>query len=383
MFATPHYQVILLGAGAARWRRPFVRALEKRLVEFGPTITQSLKVLVSSTLANHDPAQPAVAIYFGGDPLTDAAAAAGILAQSIPTIPAVPDLQQFTSQVPAALHAINGMSLSSDHDLPAVVNMVLENLALIRRARRLFLSYRRSESATAARQLRVAFDALGYDAFLDTNSVPKGDDFQLVLWHRLLDSDVLVVLDTADFLSSRYTRMEIANASAMSVGMLQVLWPGVVRPRHSMLAVPLRLKPEDLAGDGLIENAVSRITTATEGLRARCVAARHANLVGEFCAEAARAGATISVQPERYVLAQLRSGRRIAAIPAVGVPDALRYHEASGRFSAVGVDADEAVLIYDHRGMLPQWTQFLDWLDDFLPVKGLRVTDTAARLGAM
>lgn len=383
MFGKPQYQLILLGDGTDRWRRSLVRALRQRLSQFGPTLDRSLEVVTAATLGRVNPVRPAVAVYFGGDPSVDAAEAAQVAAMSIPLIPAVPALDRFVSLVPTILRPINGMTLASSRDLPALVNLVLENLALIRRTRRLFLSYRRYEASTAAQQLRTAFDALGYDAFLDTNSVPRGDDFQLVLWHRLLDSDVLVALDTADFLGSRYTQMEIANASAMSVGMLQVLWPGVRRSAHSLLTAPLHLKSGDFEGDALTESAVRRIATATEGLRARCVAARHANLVGEFCAEAIRSGATISVQPERYVLAKLRSGRRIAAIPAVGVPDALRYHEASARFSVGGVDADEAVLIYDHRGMLPHWMRFLDWLDDFLPVKGLRVTDTAARLGAM
>jgi hypothetical protein len=378
----PKYQLVILGAEAARCRPRFVRALKRRLNEIGTDLGTALRVFRPSKVDRLDPIAPAVAVYFGSDEIADAAAVQVLLTRAVPVLPVVYDLNSYTHRVPPTLHLINGIAVGERApNFAAVVNLVLENLSLLRRVRRLFLSYRRHESTPVAQQLRVAFDGLGYDAFLDTNSVPKGDDFQSVLWHRLLDSDVMVVLDTADFLGSRYTQLEIAQASAMAVGILQVLWPGVTRAPHTTLAVPLQLSDSDFDGDHLTDAAVARITIETEALRARSLAARHTNLVVEYCAEATRVGATVSVQPERFVLTELGDGRRIAAIPAVGVPDALRYHEACGHFAVDGMQADEALLIYDHRGMLPQWMAFLDWLDDFLPVKGLRVTDTAARLG--
>jgi hypothetical protein len=229
----------------------------------------------------------------------------------------------------------------------------------------------------------VAFDDAGYDTFLDTSSVPKGDDFQSVLWHRLLDSDVLIVLDTPNFLSRRWTQQELAQASAMSVGMLRVVWPDVTREPKAELAVHLYLDASDFESEErLTADAVTRIITGAEALRARCITARHTNLVVEFCEEAHRLGATTTVQPSRYVLAAMPDGRKIAAIPAVGVLDARRYHEASSRFPTSGGHADEAVLIYDHRGMMADWREFLDWLDRHLPVRGIRVTETAAKLGA-
>lgn len=381
MLKPARYQLIVLGAEAARLRDPFVESLSARLEEIGDGLGRALEVFGPDEIGNVDRTAPASAVYFGSDTSTDASEAAKLVSASVPILPVVYNLDRYSDLVAPALRPVNGLQVHSGApDFAALTNLVLENLSLLRRSRRLFLSYRRHESTPVAHQLRVAFDALGYDAFLDTNSVAKGDEFQSVLWHRLLDSDVMVVLDTTDFLGSKYTKGEIANAGAMSVGILQVLWPGVVRAPHSTLAHPLQLTAADFAGDELTEAAVARVTSETEALRARCIAARHTNLVAEYCNEAERVGAKVAVQPERFVMTSLSDGRRVAAIPAVGVPDALRYHEASRHFSVGGVDADEALLIYDHRGMLPEWITFLDWLDDFLPVKGLRVMDTAARL---
>lgn len=381
MIDEPLYQVAMLGAGAASFGAPLTAALNVRLDEIGVGLSKALRVLGAAEMEAIDPTAPLVAVYFGGDKVTDHAAVSQLLSHSTPVLPVVANLKAYTESVPPALKPINGLALDPHApDMTALANLVLEDLALLRRTRRLFLSYRQSESSDVAQQLRIAFDGQGYDAFLDTNSVPKGDDFQAVLWHRLLDSDVLVVLDTPDFLGSKYTQLEIAQALAMSVGMLHVLWPGVVRAPYAALAVPLQLDSGDFAGSRLTAAAESRILKATEALRARCMAARHTNLIVEFCEEADRIGVATAVQPGRFVIAEL-GDRRIVAIPAVGVLDARRYHEASTKFDVGGKAADEAVLIYDHRGMLPEWTVFLDWLDEFLPVKGLRVTDTAARLG--
>lgn len=376
------YQLVLLGGRRQEWGNPLVATIKERLREMSPDLERALVVLDAGDMRALLATAPTVAVYLGSDSHIDASGVQTLMTAAVPVIPVVDDVQNFNEKVPVALHPVNGVAVGKVPDFTEVANLVLENLSLLRRSRRLFISYLRRDSTAVAHQLRVAFDDAGYDAFLDTSSVPKGDDFQAVLWHRLLDSDVMVVLDTENFLESRWTTKELAEASAMSVGMLRVVWPGVKPVRGAELAEQLHLEVQDFEGDRLTDSAVDRIGKAVGMLRARCIAARHTNLIVEFCQEAVRAGAQVTVQPGRYVLARTKQGRRIAAVPAVGVPDAQRYHEASARFPQSGETADEALLIYDHRGMLPAWTVFLDWLDDHLPVRGLRVTNTASRLGA-
>jgi hypothetical protein len=375
------YQLVLLGAGRAAHGASLADAVKQRLAEIGDDLSGALRVVESSDIGAIVPNAPIVAVYFGNDPAVDQVEVQKLAADAVPVLPVVDDLDGYTAKTPAILHPINGLAVRwSAPDYTELANLILENLALLRRSR---LSYFRKESTAIAHQLRVAFDDAGYDTFLDTSSVPKGDDFQSVLWHRLLDSDVLIVLDTPNFLSRRWTQQELAQASAMSVGMLRVVWPDVTREPKAELAVHLYLDASDFESEErLTADAVTRIITGAEALRARCITARHTNLVVEFCEEAHRLGATTTVQPSRYVLAAMPDGRKIAAIPAVGVLDARRYHEASSRFPTSGGHADEAVLIYDHRGMMADWREFLDWLDRHLPVRGIRVTETAAKLGA-
>jgi hypothetical protein len=299
-------------------------------------------------------------------------------------IPVVNDLSEFRTLVPNELLTINGAEQrNSNSDVSAIANIALENLGLLRQDRRLFISYRRADSSAVALQLRHLLEARGYDAFLDTHSVPTGDPFQEVLWQRLADSDLLLLLDSPNFLKSRWTKEELAQAEALTVGILQIVWPGHTPAPYTDLCERIYLSGADFKGKLLKRNALAKAAVGVENLRARCLAARHNNLVREFCDAAATIGIKTAVQPERYVLAELKDGRRVAAIPAVGVPDALRYHEASVRFPGGGKTVDEAVLVYDHRGLRPAWSAFLEWLDQFLPVKSIRVTMAATKLGGL
>lgn len=376
------YQVVILGPGEPQLGSRLRLEISSRLTEFGPTEAASTTFIGLGDRAGLTSTTPTVAVFLGGDSSTNSDEAAALVRDAVPVIPVVSATSRFRELVPPALHPINGVEVDwAAPNFSDTVNLVLENLGLLRRTRRLFISYLRSESTPIAHQLRVAFDDAGYDPFLDTSGVPRGHDFQSILWHRLLDSDVAIILDTPDFLTSRWTTEEVANAQAMSVGMVRVVWPKAPDVPAADLALQLYLDHSDFQGTELTEAAVSRVVNATAALRARCVAARHTNLIVEFCSEAARVGVATSIQPDRYVVATLPNGRRIAAVPAVGVPDASVYHEASQRFPSAGGSADEAVFIYDHRGMLPAWGELLEWLDGYLPVHGLRVTDTAAKLG--
>lgn len=376
------YQVVVLGHGTELHGQGLEKAIVQRARDISEEVAGALRFHRADTFNRLILNAPIVCVYLGGDQTGDLAQIAWLRERAVAVIPVVSALERFTAETPWPLHDVNGTEVEwAAPDFGAVVNLVLENLSLLRRERRLFISYFRKESQAVAHQLRVAFDDGGYDTFFDLSSVPKGDDFQAVIWHRLLDSDVMVVLDTPNFLTSRWTREEVAQASAMSVGILRVAWPGVAAARFAELASQVLLEPGDFTvAETLADGALSRIVAATEALRARNVAARHDNLVGEFCEAAEAIGARYAVQPERFVLGWKADGTRVAAIPAVGVPDAHRFHDAAHRFPVAGDVADEAVLLYDHRGMHSAWSEFLEWLDRYLPVKSLRVTSTASFL---
>lgn len=381
---TVRYCIGIIGSGADEYRSRLQQCLRKRLRDLGKDLSTAVEFCDSDSVLKRDPKTPIVSVYFGNSSPpsdTDLRAVQSLRETVSVVIPAVPDLSKFHAAIPTALCDLNGISLSSDHSMDAIANLVLENLGLLRRMRRLFISYRHISSSHEAVQIRHELDARGYDVFLDSYSVPKGDVFQEVLWQRLADSDVAILLDTADFLDSRWTKEELAQAEAMTVGVVQVIWPGHAPAPYTDLCERIYLNRSDFKrSGGLVKQALERVTAAVEHLRARSLAARHDNLVREFCDAAASIDVSAVVQPERFISAKLPTGKDIAAIPAVGVPDALRYHEASRRFAKASNPPSQILLIYDHRGLRPSWIDFLDWLDDFLPVKAVRITDVTRKL---
>jgi hypothetical protein len=236
-----------------------------------------------------------------------------------------------------------------------------------------------------AAQLYEALDARGFDVFLDVNGVPPGKDFQSVLWHRLADSDVVVLLDTPHFFESRWTEEELARANATNVQILHLLWPRRAPPSGSALSSFIDLSSGMFNGDELGDNArlvadvIKRIVTEVEALRARALAARHRYLTDAFCDEARRRGFTVDVQPSRHIIFDGREGP-IAVVPMVGVPSALRLNEVHRELSNHSKDGGRIWALYDERGLLEEIVTHLGWLNDNLPLTSVRVFDVTARL---
>ena len=87
-----------------------------------------------------------------------------------------------------------------------------------------------------AAQLSKRFNSLSarvFDVFLDTHAIAPGEDFQAVLWHRLCDSDVLIMLDTAGYFEKRWTKAEYGRALAKGISVLRVGWPVINRSRYA------------------------------------------------------------------------------------------------------------------------------------------------------
>lgn len=107
-----------------------------------------------------------------------------------------------------------------------------------RRERRVFISYKRSDSGPVARQLYDALTGRGYIVFLDDISIGKGLDFQGELKWWLNDADVLLVLVTPGFGNSKWCMQEINSAKSGGIGVLGLQWPCSVSGSSPTRAFP-------------------------------------------------------------------------------------------------------------------------------------------------
>jgi hypothetical protein len=384
-----NYQVAIFANGSDVVASTLQETLLKRLEDLGIDKHQ-VSFLDSLTVQSRDFKAPVVGVFLGlaENPIRDVELAK-LVHDGVLVVPVIKDLSKFNSFVFDELRGLNGIETRPDDpNLEEIASVLLEGLSLLRKSRRLFISYRRAETHSVAIQLYEILDRHGFDVFLDTHGVRPGEPFQDVLWHRLADTDVIVLLDSPGFASSRWTEEELARANSTNIQILQLIWPKNKLEAVAAFSKAMRLGDDEFVSTDQVgndarlrEDVVEKLVAEVESLRARALAARHAYLVEEFCAEANRLGLSPYMQLQRFITVEPRPGIFVAAVPTVGVPDAVRYQEIENVVAQHPHKHSEVVLLYDERGIREKWLEHLDWLDTYkLPVRSLQVSVSGAWL---
>jgi len=398
MSSVRRYQIVLLGPEAPSDRDWILNRLENRVKELSDTLWAHIDILEGASVGDFDIKAPVVGVWSGSprpSNSTDLTTLDSLLSAAKPILPLVRATANFNAQTPTQLHPVNGLSLNgSDGQRDRAVNTILEVLQLLRRRRRLFISYARKDSRAAARQLFGSLAERGFDVFLDTHSIPAATFFQNQLWHSMVDSDLVVLLDSNGVDNSHWCRAEYERADALSIGVVRLLWPDrKVDPSTDALQFSLMvpLAASDFRSgsrapsqsDELTDAAVDKIAETVEGFRARSIAARQANLITTFQREAAAKSITTTVQPNLHVTVQKPAKKIIAIVPTVGVPISTNYHDAFMEYEADPPDVGAQVILYNRQGFLPSWVDHLTWLNTKLPVTGIDVTEVPAWLSTL
>lgn len=380
------YELAIVGAATDRDRQILVESLKGMVEEFGLDLGSDVIIHDAQSLGGRDKHAAFAAAYFGGTPHVDTDAAQSIVQSTSPIIPTTDWMQEFIPSVPPVLHASNGLRRRQDDPkMTELAAALLECVGLLRRQRRVFVSYRRTESRAAALQLHDLLSARGFDVFLDTHDVRPGDPFQDVLWHRLCDSDAMLMLDTPTYFDSKWTRQEIGRARAKEIHVLRVVWPEHVPNKLTDLAETIYLDREELLGaDGpIVEKTADDIVLALERLRSRSIASRYMSITGRLKADVERIGGKVEgIGAHRAIALRLLDERRVWAYPVVGVPTADLLNDVADK--ARRADQDGApILVYDHIGIRDAWSAHLRWLDEQIRVvKAIKVSEAAWALAA-
>jgi hypothetical protein len=380
------YQLVVLGPEGNTQVSECASRLDAAInVAFSHLGVNAKKFLVHIMSGKSDPDMNrrmlSVAVFFGFVPSPvlssqDIQRLDNLITDGALIIPVVADTGRFSTLVPSQIAHLNGISLTDcGADLERLAARILEGFGLLRERRRLFISYRRVETSGVAAQLYEALDAGGFDVFLDTHGVLRpGEPFQDILWHRLADTDVAVLLDSPNFLASRWTEEELARANTSNIQILQILWPGQTEAASAAFSSFHPLSQEDFEGTEtlgpaarLLASCVGMIVDAVEGLRARAIGARHAFLEREFLIEARRVGLLVHKTLERTLVVSAPGGDKVLVRPAIGVPDAEQYEtleQLHRREGSMGRTYSlPPVLLYDQTGIRTRWLGHLDWLN--------------------
>ncbi|MGH7098658.1 MAG: toll/interleukin-1 receptor domain-containing protein [Stellaceae bacterium] len=380
------YEIGLLGDVTDADRDTLVAAIAKLIADFDLEVGRDVMIRVGDAFDEREGHAATAAAYFGGTVQADQELTRRAFTSSLPVIPTVPAAGDFSVMVPAFLQRANGLRRRADDpEMLELAVALLECIGLLRHQRRVFVSYRRVESRNAAVQLHDLLSGRGFDVFLDTHDIRPGEPFQDVLWHRLCDSDVMVMLDTPTYFESKWTRQELGRARAKEIHVLRVVWPDHSPTKQTDFAETIYLDRAELSGgDGpIVDNVADRIVLAIESLRSRSIAARYMSITGKLRAEVERIGGAVEgVGAHRAISLRLPDSSKLWAYPIVGIPTADLFNDVAEK--ALKADQRERpILVYDHIGIRDQWVAHLKWLDQNIStVRAIRVAEAAWTLAA-
>ena len=283
----------------------------------------------------------------------------------------------FNNEIPSILHPINGI-LAGNKSRYYYVNIALQGLRLLRKTRKVFISYKRSDSTGVAIQLFEELLKNNFDPFLDSYSIPPTEDFQNELYHRMSDSDVVIQLLTTSFHESGYCREEIEISNVKQIGVVQVVWPKCSIEKSDNLCIPFQLDESSFVKIGRIDeykltpDCLKKLIDIVESCRARNLAARQDTLRGEFIQEAKKVGRQIF--QEKYYLIERDVNKKLLALylPAIGVPTSYDYYKSREFRELLDTPDLKVYLLYDSLKVQKDWIDHLNWLNSALEVKTIQ-----------
>ncbi len=370
------YQIIFLGTTDNYIKR--IRSLLFEKIRELKLLENAFKVITEENyFAEYKGNQPGYVLYFGdkNGSFKNVDLLQQLLLDGTIILPIYSD--SFTNEIPELLSNQNGLKYSVNED-EKIVSLVLESFGKLRATRKVFISYKRNESSSVALQLYEELERKNFDVFLDTHSIKQGEPFQEELWHRMSDCDVVVLLNTPNFLESRWCKEEIAEASAKLIGVVQLVWPKHKPERFAEISFPVQMEIENFDYwdedktylSRLKDDFIDDLVCIVESVRARNLASRQDSLITDFLNVGRKFGRNLNLQPERFITEEISSDKINIYIPSVGIPQSMDCHLSEELTKASSNYAKACVhLIYDDLRIRNRWLNHLHWLNDQLRIK--------------
>lgn len=375
------YQLVLIGENEDLFKSLEIE-LKKGFDDL-KIIRDSLKIIREIDIEEYSGGQPAFVIYAGHKNNFTGKQKEILEKQKLDGNIILPVFNQnFTDEIPKFLSNQNGINFNDN--VQKIKNIVLEGFELLRKNRKLFISYKRSESSNIAIQLYEFLERHNFDVFIDTHSIDKSEEFQEELWHRMTDCDLILMLNTKEFLESNWCKQELDKAHLKRIVIVHVIWPDCDFADFAHIAHSIKLKYQDFDNSPvadvtkgkLKEDILSPILNLVESSRARNLASRQDWLITDFTQAANDKDADVNLQYSRYITQKLDSGKFKVFIPTVGIPQSINCHNSQKLIEKIEDKQIESItLIYDELSIRNNWLEHLDWLNEYLKIKTLKKSD--------
>ncbi|KQT42427.1 MULTISPECIES: toll/interleukin-1 receptor domain-containing protein [unclassified Methylophilus] len=370
------YQLAVLGAPTEAQIRDLSQCIATALEKFNLRLGHEVAWDVLPASFKPHQLQPSAAVFFGGDTL-GIVNLEELLERGVPVLPVVSDLNKQQAELPEILQPLNCLNYT-EGGAQHIANALLECVGLLPYQRRVFISHHHSEASAAALQLYEALSARQFDVFLDTHGNEMDEDVKALSWHKLYDTDVLLMLDTPSYFDDRWTNAEFGRVLAKGISILRVSWPEVTPSRRSATAWLTDLKTEDIHVDtGLLEEgALENVCLKLKEIRSQNHAIRSVNIISNLrIAIQAIGGKMLGVSTNRAMHMQLPAGQFLTVYPTFGVPTPVLLDEALNHTSS---PEQSVAVIYDPIGMCQKGLHYLDWLNTHAqPDSWIKVTEAS------
>lgn len=276
----------------------------------------------------------------------------------------------FKTNFPQGLSDLNGFFLDdTSRSLSALHNYILSYFGIICGNRKVFISYRRSETEVLAQSLYDKLIKLNYHPFLDSYSIDSGVDFQERLRHELVDSDIVILLDTPDFNNSDYCMEEFNIANSEQIPVIDIRIN--VNPKVNTHRFCDYIEEEGDIQAIVIDKAfVDRIVDLMERSRAKAYCIKRKFVIAEFEKRCKEYNIDI-VEQGGFMRCDTT---KECFFPFTNIPNASDLFDVEVKMSKIPIFTTYAKqVLYNGNYCTPDYQKQLDWYNDNLPVKTFNV----------
>lgn len=267
------------------------------------------------------------------------------------------------AQINAALWRGNGAGVAAS---------LLAILGLVEKERKLFISYRRSETSELSMQLHSELVNRRFNVFLDRFSLEPGVDFQRRLDEELGDKAFLLVLESNALRESEWVRHEISYAHSRRIEMLALTLPDT--DRVSLIptiddAFRHRLRSKDFSHEGiLLTSVLEKILEKIELAHARALRRRREQILGSITEKLRMDGCECNPTGDWSIFASGKDGHAGVFWVTPRCPEPRDFYLLSLQHDRVSQQMDieslQSTVVHEAGVLAKEHEELLDWLSN-------------------
>jgi len=361
------YRIEVIHKDRHAWAAELRQAVAAELIQVG--LHRTVDVIVSESPTRNE--SLTIVAYLGS---TDSAADTSILERIDKAInsgnvvvPVVEDLTFFSEIVPPALALANGFEWRGPESAQSLARLLLEDLGIEDRQRRVFISHKREDGLGAAEQLHDHLTHFGFSPFIDRFAIRAGVAVQAAIADALEDHAFLLLLETPLAHTSDWVFDEVDYALSHTMGTLIIRWPGHPSPVPGSVGVPrLPLSSADLVSDDhgydtLTASALDAVVGAVEAAHAQGLVRRRRMLVRSIEEAAIASGCSLCLPLPNWRLRVEHGDRSTLVGVTPRLPTATDLQHLDQERATAHTDP-MALLVHSARVLRPERREHLDWV---------------------